>query len=154
MKNEEPLILTVDTRSMGVGYVLSYRQISDHTAKLIERPISYGSTLLRGSQTKMGSTDLELTGVCFAIKKIDCWLRGVKFLLITDHKSLTFLINKRMDEIKPAIARKVIFLQQYDFDIIHKDGEKIKHEDAQLRYIPNTQKISKKISTQVLMLFK
>ena len=60
------------------------------------------------------------------------------FLLITDHKSLTFLINKRMDEMKPAIARKVIFLQQYDFDIIHKDGEKIKHADALSRYIPNT----------------
>ena len=71
-------------------------------------------------------------------KKLDCWLRGVKFLLITDHKSLTFLINKRMDEMKPAIARKVIFLQQYDFDIIHKDGEKIKHADALSRYIPNT----------------
>ena len=84
----------------------------------------------------MGSTDLELTGVCFAIKKLDCWLRGVKFLLITDHKSLTFLINKRMDEMKQAIARKVIFLQQYD--IIHKDGEKIKHADALSRYIPNT----------------
>ena len=39
---------------------------------------------------------------------------------------------------KPAIARKVIFLQQYDFDIIHKDGEKIKHADALSRYIPNT----------------
>ena len=86
----------------------------------------------------MGSTDLELTGVCFAIKKLDCWLRGVKFLLITDHKSLTFLINKRMDEMKPAIERKVIFIQQYDFDIIHKDGEKIKHADALSRYIPNT----------------
>ena len=69
MKSEEHLILTVDTSSTGIGYVLS-RQISDHTGKLIERPISYGSTHLRGSQTKMGSTDLELTGVCFAIKKI------------------------------------------------------------------------------------
>ena len=62
----------------------------------------------------------------------------MKFLLITDHKSLTFLINKRMDEMRPAIARKVIFPQQYDFDIIHKDGEKIKHADALSRYIPNT----------------
>ena len=52
----------------------------------MERPISYRSTHLRGSQTKMGSTDLELTGVCFAIKKLDCWLRGVKFSLINDHK--------------------------------------------------------------------
>ena len=41
MKSEEPLIITVDTSSMGVGYVLSQRQISDHTGKLIERPISY-----------------------------------------------------------------------------------------------------------------
>ena len=120
---------------MGVGFVLSQTHISDHTGKLIERPISYGSTHLRGSQTKIGSTDLELTGVCFAI---NIWLRVVKFLLITDHKSLTFLNNKRMDEMKPAIARKVIFLQQYDFDIIHKDGDKIKHADALSRYIPNT----------------
>ena len=62
----------------------------------------------------------------------------MKFLLITDHKSQTFLINKKMDEMKPAIARKVIFLQQYDFDTIHKDGDKIKHADALSRYIPNT----------------
>ena len=56
-------------------------------------------------------------------------------MLITDHKSLTFLLNKRKDEMKPAIARKVIFLQQYDFDIIHKDRDKIKHADALSRYI-------------------
>ena len=62
----------------------------------------------------------------------------MKFMLITDQKSLTFLINKRMDKMKPAVARKVIFLQQYDFDIVHKDGEKIKHADALSRYIPNT----------------
>ena len=37
---------------------------------------------------------------------------------------------------KPTIARKVIFLQQYEFDIIHKDGDKIKH--AISRYILNT----------------
>ena len=58
----------------------------------------------------------------------------MKFILITDHKSLIFLINK----IKPIIARKIIFLLQYDFDIIHKDAEKIKHVAALSRYIPNT----------------
>ena len=87
----------------------------------------------------------------FCNKKLDCWLRGVKFLLITDHKSLTFLINKRMDEMKPAIARKVIFLQQYDFDIIHKDGEKIKHADALSRF---PTQIATKILNQFLILFK
>ena len=33
MKSEEPLILIVDTSSVGVGYALSQRQISDHTGK-------------------------------------------------------------------------------------------------------------------------
>jgi len=57
--SKEPLIVTVDTSSIGIGYVLSQRQRSDHTWKLIERPICYGSTNLKGTQTKMGSTDLE-----------------------------------------------------------------------------------------------
>ena len=83
----------------------------------------------------MGSTDLELTGVSFALKKLDCWIRGVKFILITDNKSLTFLINKQLDEVKPTIGRKIIFLQQYNFDVIHKEGKKIAHVDALSRYM-------------------
>ena len=39
MKSEEPLIVTVYTPSTGIGYVLSQRQISDHTGRLIKRPI-------------------------------------------------------------------------------------------------------------------
>ena len=66
MKSKEPFIVIVDTSSTEIGYVLSHRPISDHTGKLIERPISYGSTHLRGTQKKMGSTDIELTGLCFA----------------------------------------------------------------------------------------
>ena len=69
MESKEPLIVTVDSSSEGIGYVLSQRQMSDINGKLVERPICYGSTHLRGTQKKMGSTDLELTGVCFALKK-------------------------------------------------------------------------------------
>ena len=43
-----------------------------------------------------------------------------------------------MDEMKPTITRKGIFLQQYEFYIIHKDCDKIKHADALSRYLPNT----------------
>ena len=80
--------------------------MSDKHGKLVERPICHGSTHLRGTQKKMGYTDLELTGVYFALKKLDYWIRGVKFILLTDNKSLPFLMNKQLDEIKPSIARK------------------------------------------------
>ena len=45
------------------------------------------------------------------------------------------MVNKQLDEIKPTIARKIIFLQQYNFDIIHKEGKKIAHVDALSRYM-------------------
>ena len=135
MGSKESLIVTVDSSSEGIGYVLSQRQMSDINSKLVERPICYGSTHLRGTQKKIGSTDLELNGVCFTFKKLDCWIRGVKFILIMDNKSLTFLMNKQLDEVKPTIARKKNFLQQYNVDIIHKEGKKIAHVDALSRYM-------------------
>ena len=36
MKSGEPLILTVNISSIGIGYVLSQPQTSDHIGKLIE----------------------------------------------------------------------------------------------------------------------
>ena len=61
IKSEEPLIVTVDTRSTVIGYIICQRQISHHAGKLIESPISYGETHLRATQKKMDSTHLELT---------------------------------------------------------------------------------------------
>ena len=45
---------------------------------------------------------------------------------------------KEWTKLKPAIARIVIFRQQYEFDIIHKNRDTIRHVDALSRYIPNT----------------
>ena len=97
--------------------------MSDINGKLVERPICYGSTHLRVTQKKMRYTDLELTGVCFTSKKLDCWIQGVQFILVTEYKSWIFLVNKQLDEIKPTIARKIMLLQQYNFNIIHKKGK-------------------------------
>ena len=112
MNSEQPLILVCDTSPGGIGFLLSQKQRSDVSGKLVERPIFYGSTYLRDNQRKLGSSDLEITGIAFAIKKLDSWLRGHKFTLITDHKSSLYMINKNLDHFKPAMARKIMFLQQ------------------------------------------
>ena len=62
----------MNTSSTGKGYVLFQRQISEHTGKLTEKPISYSSTDLRGTKNKMGSTDLELTEYVSHFKQLDC----------------------------------------------------------------------------------
>ena len=141
MNSEQPLILVCDTSSGGIGFLLSQKQRSDVSGKLVERPIFYGSTYLRDNQRKLGSSDLEITGIAFAIKKLDSWLRGHKFTLITDHKSLLYMINKNLDHFKPAMAKKIMFLQQYEFDIVHNSGQQIQRADAlsRLRNTGNVQ---------------
>ena len=71
----------------------------------------------------------------FAINKLDNYLRGHRFKLISDHKALGYLINKAIDILKPTLARKVILLQQYDFERIHKPGRQIPHVDAISRHV-------------------
>ena len=74
----------------------------------------------------------------FCILKLECWIRVVNFILVTDNSSFTFLVNKQLDEINPTIARKIIFLPQYNFDIIHKAVKNIPHVHALSRYISKT----------------
>ena len=47
-------------------------------------------------------------------------MRGHKFKIYSDHKALGYLIHKKIDQLNPTLVRKVIFLQQYDFELINK----------------------------------
>ena len=57
-----------------------------------------------------------------------------------------------MGEMKPSICKKAIFLQQYDFDIIHKDAAKL-YMLMHYQDIYPTQISGKKLN-QLLVLFK
>ena len=135
MTSQHEFIVTVDTSSTGIGFTLSQHQYSEKIKKLIEIPIMYGGTNLKHNQKKYGSTELELLGLTYAIGKLDNYLRGHKFKIYSDHKALGYLIHKKIDQLKPSLARKVIFLQQYDFELIHKAGKQIPHVEAISRQI-------------------
>ena len=82
---------------------------------------------------------MELFGLTYAIKKLDVYLRGIKFIVRTDHKSLLYLKNRPIDQLKPSMARKIIFLMQYDFNIEHVSGLSIPHVNiiSCYQYPPN-----------------
>ena len=122
-ENDPPLNLTVDSSSIGVGFILSQESYSEEIKKNIDKPIYFGSKNFSKMQQKLGSTELETLGVTIAIKKLESYLRGRTFNLITDHKAILYILHKKMDELKPSLARRVMFLSQYDFNIIHKDGK-------------------------------
>ena len=138
MNSKEPLIVSVDSSSRSFGYTLSQMLPSDKTGKLEERPICYGSTSFKGSEKTMGSTDLELSGIFYALQKLRCYLIGIHFKLVTDHKSLIYLMAKNLNDVKPSIARKIIYLQQFDFEIIHKNGSRVPQIDFLSRYMDDS----------------
>ena len=142
-EHDPPLKLVVDSSKLGVGFILSQSTFSPEIDKYIDKPIFYGSKNFDSSQQKLGSTELEALGLTIAVKKIDSYLRGRHFILITDHKALTYILNKRMDELKPSLARKVMFLSQYDFKLVHQAASKVSNADALSREVFNENKSEK-----------
>ena len=128
--NDPPLTLTVDSSSIGVGFIMSQRTYSKEINKEIDKPIYYGSKNFSNAEQKQGSTELETLGITIALKKLETYLKGRSFNLITDHKALIYIMNKKLDDLKPSLARKVLFMSQYDFKLIHKNGLTILNADT------------------------
>lgn len=135
MSSKEPFSVTVDSSSIAVAFCMSQKSYWDKAGKVVDRPIIYGGTSLKHNQKKFGSSELELLGVTYAIGKLDNYLRGRKFNLYTDHKALGYIIKKPIDKLRPSLARKVIFLQQYEFELFHVPGKSIPHVDALSRHV-------------------
>jgi len=130
LSSDEPLRLTCDASLFGSGYVLSQYQPDMVAGGLTERVISYGSRNFTEVQQRYTVTERELLAVVFAVGKLDQYLRCKKFLIITDHSSLQWLLSKSLSNINARLARWVLGLGQYNFTIIHKAGISIGHADC------------------------
>lgn len=75
----------------------------------------------------------ESFAALWAIQKLRGHLEGVRFSLITDHYSLKwpFTINDPVDR----ILRGTVRLQQYDFEIVHRNSRENVVDDT-LRSVP------------------
>ena len=69
--------------------------------------------------------------IIFAIKKFCHYLLGNKFVLFTDHRALRFILNKPNPT--GRIARWILLLQEFDFEIIDRPGKKHINADALTR---------------------
>lgn len=114
---EKPFILTTDGSYSGLGAVLSQKD-----NKGDEFVVGYFSRSLRGAEKNYTVTEVECLGVIFAVQKCKHYLLGKKFLLKTDHSALRWLINS--SEPTGRMARWVMQLMEYDFEIEHISGKR------------------------------
>ncbi|XP_035232290.1 uncharacterized protein LOC118204076 [Stegodyphus dumicola] len=85
-----------------------------------EQVIAYWSKCLSKPERNYCVTRKELLAIVKAIEHFHHYLYGRKFLLRTDHASLTWRLNFKNPE--GQIARWIQRLREYDFDIKHRKG--------------------------------
>ncbi|GFT66452.1 retrovirus-related Pol polyprotein from transposon 412 [Trichonephila clavipes] len=119
---DKPFILDTDASNESVGAVLS-QEIDGQ-----ERVVAYWSKCLSKPERNYCVTRKELLAIVKAIEHFHHYLYGQKFLLRTDHASLTWLMHFRNTE--GQVARWIQRLNEYYFDIRHRKGSSHGNADA------------------------
>ena len=107
-------VLDTDASNFGLGGVLNQMQ------KNVECVIAYCSRALRPSQRKYCTTNREMLAAVSMCIQFRSYLRGAKFTLRTDRKSLVWLHHFKDTE--GMMARWLHTLQQFQFSIVHRAG--------------------------------
>ncbi|GFY19898.1 transposon Tf2-11 polyprotein [Trichonephila clavipes] len=114
--------LHTDASQQGYGTVL-LQEAED--GKL--HPVQYMSQKTTPAEEKYSSYELEFLAVVNALKKFRTYLLGNHFKIITN--CLAF--QKTMDKkIVTRIARWELLLEEYDYEIVHRYGQRMQHVDT------------------------
>jgi hypothetical protein len=120
--------LECDASNFGLGYILA--QSADDGRM---RAICFGSRALTPTEQNYAATERECLAVVEGVKKYHVYLHGNKFVVVTDHKALIWLMNHGDPTSK--LMRWAIKLQGYDFSIIHRAGKASANVDALSRLV-------------------
>ena len=120
--SEDTFILDTDASAHSVGAVLLQVQHGE------EKVIAYASKTLRDGQRNYCATKRELLAVIIFVRQFHHYLWGRKFLIRTDHASLSWLLNFK--EPKGMLARWISVLDTYDYQIEHRPGRKHGNADS------------------------
>lgn len=110
----DTFIVTTDASDFAVGAVISQGNMPH------DKPIHYFSKTLSETQTRYSTIEKELLAIVWAIENFRHYLYGRQFLIVTDHKPLTFLLNPK--NVNNRLHRGKLILMEYNFEIIHKEG--------------------------------
>jgi len=86
-------------------------------------------------------TKLEGLVVIFSLKKFRHYLLGYKAKIVTDHKALTYLVNKPNPS--GRLVRWLLLMEEFDIDIVHRSGRRHGNVDGLIRAYEGVGDVSK-----------
>ena len=111
---DHPFVLHTDASDTALGFALCQNENG------VERPIAYGGRALNTAEKNYSVTEKELLAIVVAICKYRQFLLGTPFKIHTDHQPIRALLNQK--DPKGRLARWIVILQPYQFEIHYKAG--------------------------------
>ena len=116
-------VLYTDASDIGIGAVLAQRDSNGD-----EKVISYASKGFSSSEKNWAVTEKEAFTVVWALQYFHAYIYGVKIIAYSDHQALIWL--RKMKHPSGKLARWILKLEQYDYEIIHRPSSLMTHVDA------------------------
>ncbi|CAB4044694.1 retrotransposable element, partial [Paramuricea clavata] len=110
-----PFTIYTDARDFGLGAVLSQRRGEN------EYVIAYDSWTFTPAERNYSTTEKKCLAIAWTVNYWRPYLLGKTFDIVTDHQSLTWL--QGLKEPKDRLARWILALQEYDFEIRHRPDQ-------------------------------
>ncbi|XP_055714804.1 uncharacterized protein LOC129808923 [Phlebotomus papatasi] len=133
----QSLVLAVDASPVGVGACLGHRYEDGS-----EKPLFYASQTLTETQRRYTQIDKEAYAIIFGIKKFYSYLYGRHFILITDNKPLSQIMNPEKGIPQYTALRMQhysAFLKGFDFTLEHRKTQSHGNADGLSRLpLPET----------------
>lgn len=121
----DTFVLDTDASQYAIGAVLS--QIQEG----VERPVAYASRKLSKAEVNYCVTRKELLAIVNFLKYFRHYLLGRRFHVRTDHAALQWL--RHIPEPVGQQARWIGFMEEFNFDILHRPGLRHGNADAMSR---------------------
>lgn len=112
---ESPFTIKTDASNYAIGAALIQGEGPQ------EHPIEYASRLLTAPERNYTVTEKEALAIVWAISRFRGYIEGSKFLTITDHQPLKWLLNLKSPT--GRLARWALQLQPYNFEIKYSPGK-------------------------------
>ncbi|MBW0586897.1 hypothetical protein O181_126612 [Austropuccinia psidii MF-1] len=123
-----PFKLYIDASGDGLGAALHQAQIRND--KPVEGPICFIFRQIKPTEARYGASQMECLCPVWALEKLNYFLEGCVFEVITDCTAVKSLLNMKTPN--RHILRWKIAIQEYrgNMTIVHKDGNVHKNADG------------------------
>jgi len=118
----EPFDVYVDASNVALGCILSQKDKNNK-----DHPIYYSSRQFIPAEKNYTTTEREALGMVYVVQKFCHYLLGYKFTFYVDHNALKYVINK--PQLSGRLARWVLLLQEFNFDIVVHPGKQHSNAD-------------------------